>query len=341
LEKCILSCKDFVNYIVIAIDKTSDDGTEEIAKKYANEVKYFDFEDDFAKIRNFAHEGVKQDWILSLDGHEFIEKHDRLEEMLETDADGLICTMVQENDSTFRNAKIYKTGVQYEGRVHEFVVCKKPIVYADFVIRHDRVHGQTSHGAALRDAQRVGQVPRIMGEEYRKNKKNVTATLHLGMYNQGMGNFWEAIKWYKRTLKYDKYGGQRWWELFNMSLCYLALGKHFRAFWYVERAERALVHTWEVQKLKGMIYFAAGKYEKALDCLIESFHQNRLDQPYKPWGRDNAGTWNLIGECFFRGGKYLEAGIAFGKAAKECENEDAKVFFQKRSELMEKMSQEK
>lgn len=339
LERAIKSARPFCDYVLVQIDKSSTDKTAEIAKELADEIKYFKFADDFSEMRNNAAVDIKQDYILWLDGHEYLEKCEHLQEMLELGVDGLNITIKMENGSEFRNPKIYRNGCQFTSRYHEFIVAKNVILYPGCVIIHDRIGGQSIEAVKIRDAQRDEMTPRIMLEDYKKDKKAVVPVLHLAMHWQSKGKFKEAIYWYKKCLKIDTFLGERWWECFNIALCYLALGKNFRAHWYTVKAEWNLPNTWEIKKLKGMCYFNAGKFDKALEWLVASFHTNDFDQPYKPWKPDPTGTWNLIGESFFNLGNYAKAAMAFNRAAKLCEKPEFKSFLCDRVHLMEKMAE--
>lgn len=338
LEKAIRSARPYVDQIVIAVDNLSYDKTLDIARKYADVVKTFDWRDDFAWARNFAHEGVKTDFILFLDGHEYIEKLLDLDEFLNKDVDGIYATIEMETGAKFKNPRIYKNGIQFVNKVHEKQNCSKLVVNPNFIIKHDRLGGQDKLSSDIREKQRDDQIPRIMGAEIRENKKNVRASFHLVLYYLSKNNLRKAKKYQKLYLKYSKLRGERYYILFSRALSLLSLGKSFRAFMVLSKAENEEPHRWETEKLKGMIYFSKGKYEKALDCLVNSFNKNEKDYAYTPWKRDDVGTWNLIGECFYNRGVYSKASVAFQIASEQCKIEDQKEFFKKRAELMASMA---
>lgn len=341
LEKAILSAKPFVNEIVIAVDSASEDKSLDIAKKYADVYKIFDWCDDFAWARNFAHEGVKSDYILFLDGHEYIEKLEGLQESLNSGHDGIMATIRMETGAEFGNPRIYKNGIQFEGKVHERQKCLTIFKNPTFIIQHNRLGGQDPKSAEIRERQRADQIPRIMGARIKENPADIRASFHLVLYYLSVNDLRKALKYQKLYLKYSTLPGERYFILFNRSLCLLSLGRRFRAFWALSRAEREEPKRWETEKLRGMILFEAGKYEKALQPLVNSFNANVADHAYKPWKRDNAGTWNLIGECFFRRGVYSKASTAFYMASEQSKDPKIKDFFRKRHDLMLEMSKSK
>jgi len=339
LERAILSCRDFVDEIVIAVDNSSTDKTEEIAKKYATTLKHFDWQDDFSKARNFAHEGVKSDWILFLDGHEYVKAGPKLAEHLALNCDGLLCTVEMENGTQFRSPRIYRNGVQFEGQVHELPKVQNVQPYIEFLIKHDRISGQSVAAVAERSDQRDDQVPRIMGRRLHLNKADTQASFHLGLYYYGRQQYKKAIKYFNLYLRYSKNKPHRWFVFFNIALCYLALNRPFRAFCAACRADDETPGRWEISKLKGMIFFQDKQYFKAIESLVNSFKANTGDQTYKPWPRDDAGTWNLIGECFFHLNQFDKAYLAFIRAAELCEDKALKSFLEKRAKLMAQIFQ--
>ncbi len=334
LARAIESCRDFVDEVVVSVDSASTDKTEEIARAYADVVKVYHWKDDFSAARNFAHEGVKSDWILFLDGHEYVKKSPNLAEHLALDCDALLCTVEMENGFQFRNPRIYKNGVQFVGAYHEMQKNQKTLLYIEFLVKHDRLGGQDLTAALERNAQREDMMPRIMGEQIKKDPKNRHALFHLSLFWYGQGQYKKAIKLFNKTLKLSPFKGERWYVFFNRALCQMALKRCFRAYWSISRADDETPDRWESFKLKGLILFQRGKFAKAAEAFVDSFKINTGDQTYKPWSRDDAGTWNLIGECFFNLGQYFEAHVAFSEASKRVKDYKFKYLWKKRAQLM-------
>jgi SAM-dependent methyltransferase len=337
LEQAVLSCIEFVDNIVISVDSKSSDTTLKIASLYADELKTHVFDDDFSKARNSAHEGVKTKWILFLDGHEYVAKSENLEKFLDLDVEGLLVPVEMENNFIFHNARFYKTGVHFEGKVHEQQQCKNTYFYPDFLIKHNRFNAQSDESISARYQQRDDMVPRILGEELKKNPKNIRALFHLAIHCQSKKEYKKALAFYRRYLKLSKNPQERWVVLFHCCLCQMVLGRKRRAFWCASRAEKEMPGRWEIQKLKGMMFFESKKYTKALEFLNSSFHENPFSVLYRPMPREDAGTWNLIGECFFNIYNFDKASIAFARASELAKDEKQKEFFKQRAALMRDM----
>ena len=337
LEKAILSCIEFVDNIVISVDSKSSDSTGKIAALYADEWKTHVFADDFAKMRNEAHLSVKTPWILFLDGHEYVTKCENLEKFLGFDVDGLLVSVEMENNFIFHNPRFYKNGIQFKDKVHEQQQCKTTYFYPDFVIKHDRLSTQTDEAISFRAKQRDDMIPRIMGAQVKKDKKNIRALFHLAVFWQGRKQWEKALSCYRQYLKYSKNTQERWFVLFNVCMCRQILGHKFRAYLTANLCEKEMSGRWEIQKLKGMMFFEKKEYEKALELLNSSFHDNPMATLYRPMAREDSNTWNLIGECFFNLYNFDKANIAFDRASMLAKDEKQKEFFKQRSELMREM----
>jgi len=338
LEGAIKSCKDFVDEIIIAVDNSSQDRTEMIARKYATTLKHFDWKDDFAAARNFAQEGAKSDWLLFLDGHEYVSKCEKLQEYLNKDCDALICTIEMENRVQFRNPRIYKNGLKFEGAVHECQVLKNPIWYPYFIVKHDRLKSQSQTAVELRDKQRDEQVPRIFKQRLKKNSADIKASFHLALFYQTKADFKNTLKYQSQYLKYSKCNDERWFVYFNRATYLLEKNKKFRSLWAIENADIEMPGRWETAKFKGLLFYAKKDYGRALDWLVASFKTNPGYVSYNPWPRDEGNTWSLIGECFFNLGEYSKAATAFDRAASLSKDDMFKDLHKKRSELMIKIA---
>lgn len=75
IADCLKHLKQFDVEIVFT-DTGSSDTTVEIAKKYADQVLFFEWCKDFSKARNYCAEHASCDYILSIDCDEFVESMD-------------------------------------------------------------------------------------------------------------------------------------------------------------------------------------------------------------------------------------------------------------------------
>lgn len=73
LGRCLASVSGLVNEIII-VDTGSKDRTNEVARQFNSKILYYNWTDDFAAARNFGLEQAKGEWILVLDGDEYLEE---------------------------------------------------------------------------------------------------------------------------------------------------------------------------------------------------------------------------------------------------------------------------
>lgn len=341
LERAILSCQGLISNIVIAIDNNTTDNTEAVAKKYANVIKHFDFKDDYSAARNFAQEGVNTPWTLFLDGHEFVKNAPYLFEALKKDCDGLLCTIEMENNSQFRNPRIFKSTVRFKGAIHEQQQCDKIALYPQFIVKHDRTNGQNPEAIQEREEQRNRQMPEIMGKMLSENPKDTLASFHLFLHYAGRNEIRQAKQYAKKFLRHSVSSSERWLVYFDLSLAYIMKRRYLKAYLNATAAEREIPNRWEIKKIIGIILFYQKNYIRALDYFVNSLSPNSQDYAFKPWDIDSTQTWNYIGECFFNISEFWKAEQSFNRAAELATDNGFKITLHERATLMHDIAVEK
>ena len=139
LNQCLKVVKDYVDEIII-VDTGSHDKTKEISLKYTDKVFDFEWCNDFAKARNFSISKASNDWILILDADEIIENIDlnTVKQFCNEDYNivGRLkrINVYEDNYGTKKyiervNRLFNRNYFQYEGIIHEQVVCKQNTAY--------------------------------------------------------------------------------------------------------------------------------------------------------------------------------------------------------------------
>jgi len=85
IRQCLDSIKDFVDEIILVHDGECADKTLEIAKEYTNKIFVRKHAGTAESHRAFALSQTAGDWILQIDGDEYLDvaDHDRIREMVE------------------------------------------------------------------------------------------------------------------------------------------------------------------------------------------------------------------------------------------------------------------
>lgn len=338
LEKAVESARSICDEVVIAVDDSSTDETAQIALRLTPNVKFFTWSDDFSAARNFAHSGVKSDWILYLDGHETLEKPENVKKHLFGDHDAVLTRVRMENNTLFPNPRIYKKGCQFHGPIHEQLDCKKTVQAPDVIIQHNRLGLQSEEGANEREKQRNDQMPRIMGAQIKKDKKNTRAAFHLALFYQSKGDYRKARKYEKLYLKYADVAGGKWYMCYNIALSHIARKQYLRAWLWTCEACKYNPFRWEISELRGLIFYYQKDYQKAAEYFVESFNPSKGDVSFEPKKRNPAGTWNFIGECLFNQGEYFKASEAFNRAKVVCDDKLFKKIMERRANLMREIA---
>jgi len=336
LEKAILSAIEFTDNIVISVDKESEDKTLEIAKLYADTLKQHQWKDDFAAARNFAKEGVTSKWILSLDGHEYVEKAEGIEEKLKAEESCLMIQVKMENGDTFHTPRIFRSNIEWKHAIHNAIKCDSMAKYSEFIIRHDRTGGQNRQAIIKRKEQRDEMMPRLLKKELREDKKSLRALFYLARWYFTAGKMKKAVKYYKKYLRGGGPKGERWYCAFELAISQNALARPLRALKALEIAEKEVPNRWETSKLIGLTYMSFGRWRKAVNYLVDSFKINTGDFAFYPMERNDAETWDLIGFCFFQMKNYKQARIAWEESIKKDEDPERIKLNKRRIELIDK-----
>jgi len=119
LKECLKSLKGIDEIIIV--DTGSTDKTVEIASKYGK-VYHHKWKDDFSDARNYALSKSNGDWNLIIDADEILlTPVSEIE--LDDNYDALEVKVSWSDTSFHRGPRIFKKGLRYQGKVHEYVVC--------------------------------------------------------------------------------------------------------------------------------------------------------------------------------------------------------------------------
>ena len=211
LPACLESVKDLVDEIVIA-DTGSKDGTQEVARRFGARCVSIPWEDHFARARNRALEGIRCDWVLSMDADEHLDDNAKriLPRLLEASAtDGYYVTIydyvlssdanvwdfpAKTNCSEFapvrrfpgyiehRNIRLFRRSpeIYFVGAIHEsvgprIVELGGVLGKADFAIHHFGLISDAPTQARKRDLHR-----RLLHRKIQEMPQDVQAHLECG-----------------------------------------------------------------------------------------------------------------------------------------------------------------
>ena len=338
LKRAVESARDQVGQIIIGVDTLSDDETIKIAHELTPCVFLFKFDDDYSQARNDVAKAAQTDWILWLDGHEFLKEKIDLESLGETDKDGILMRCELENEMTFLTPRILRRGVLFEGAIHEAPIMKNPGVTATGLIKHDRPGGQTDESVLKRNKQREKMMVEIMAKNLKKNKRDIRAALHLGIHYQSSGNPKKAIEYYKQFLKYCQDEKDIFIASYQMALCYSLINKLKDAEKITKYALDKCGEMWELNFTMAMIKIQQKKHIEAITLLMKSQEPNTKPQRYFPIKRQPARMWDQIANEFFQMQEFEKAASAWKRASELSDDPISKDLWRARYELMIKIA---
>lgn len=150
----VLKCAARICDELIVVDTGSTDKTVEIARKYSEKVRFFEWIDDFSAARNYSFSQAVMDYILWLDAddvltEENIGKFASLKESLQPATDIVMMKYETAFDGAGRPTFSYYRerllrrahGFVWQDPVHEVIVPAGKIVYSDIAVQHRKTGG--------------------------------------------------------------------------------------------------------------------------------------------------------------------------------------------------------
>lgn len=158
LAQCIKSYQGVVSEIIV-VDTGSTDGTVQLAESLGAKVFHFEWENDFAKAKNYALSKATGDWIIFLDADEYfdLEKSIKIPEIIrkygkkstkligckminiDEDSNEIIATLIQTR--IFKNEKT----IYYTSSIHERLHSDEKNVKAVYIPKNELVIYHTGY----------------------------------------------------------------------------------------------------------------------------------------------------------------------------------------------------
>ena len=161
LGRCLGSVSDLVDEIVI-VDTGSTDNTKEIAKSFGAKLYDFKWEDNFSKARNYSFSKGTKDYILWLDGDDYIDEENIekliiLKEELDKSTDSVMMNYsLVRNEAgktiySLRRNRLVKRNKNFNwiGYVHEYLNVFGKIIQSDITINHDKKKVRTNRNLLI------------------------------------------------------------------------------------------------------------------------------------------------------------------------------------------------
>lgn len=225
-EAMLAQCLDSIKWVddIYITDTGSEDRTVEIAKKYTNNVSYYEWNDDFSQARNYAKSFVDEWWVLSIDADEVLEEWwiDKIRKAMESWADWIYVNLSNWVDTLFSNVRVFKKEKNWSWKIHEaiwwiesFMKCDAKIIYwtspahsldpdLDFRILQ-KVHEEEPNNTR--------NLFYLAREYFYKNDFDKAIELYLKYISLNSSHYSEVTDAYYRLARCYWYDGKGHWEL--------------------------------------------------------------------------------------------------------------------------------
>lgn len=280
LERCLSSCHDLFDEIII-VDTGSADKSKEIAARFTDKVFDFTWINDFAAARNFSFSKATSEWIMWLDADDILKEEDKQKirnldfsdkqmiisdyEYAHDEYDNSYCTVPRER--IVRRS----LNLKWEGRIHETITLSAQIYKADFKIHHYKKASNSDRNL------------KILEEIVKENPLNARYVYYLGKEYFDSGLHDKSIPVLNRFVLKIKNG---WFEHYYHAHDMLA-----QAFYIQKNEERFKRHIYKSLQIEdqraepyyymGIYYSDKQQWQKAIfwyeSCLRVKRPSNLLD----------------------------------------------------------------
>ena len=280
LDRALASVAGVADEIVV-VDTGSVDGTAAIAKRHGAKVVEAAWQDDFSRARNVYLEEATGDWVMGLDGDEWLDDSCRAlvkDRIATATADGLqvvqrsflpVTELITYEECPMTRVFRRRPEYRYEGAVHEQIVpailrAKGTIAESDLVILHD---GYAFDGevAARRSARNLAILERLVAAD----PADSYLLFQLGVTRKAVGDVAGAEAALGSALDGDDGRlGEYNVEQACLKLAQIALGKgdHKSAITFAEQCLARNEHNALALYVGGLALIDEGDFAGALRC---------------------------------------------------------------------------
>ncbi|MCI8649979.1 MAG: glycosyltransferase [Anaerotruncus sp.] len=329
LARCLDSVQKLADEMII-VDTGSEDATQEIARRYTDQVYQFEWIDDFAAARNFSFSKATKDYILWLDADDILLPDDQkafqqLKQELDPQTDLVMMryqvAFDQQGNPTFsyeRERLIRREkGYRWVGAIHEAITPSGRLLHSPITITHKKLH-PSDPDRNLRIFERL-----LARGETLEPRQQFYYARELSAHKR----YDEAAKQFTRFLN----DGQGWIEN-NISAC-LDLSECLIQLGQPEQAAQALLRSLVYDRPRAEICCALGGYflgRQRYQQAIYWYQQARRCTPNaQSGGFVSPDCYGFIPEmqlcvCYDRLGDH-ETAARYHRKAKRRKPEDASV----------------
>lgn len=307
LGKCLANVAPYVRGIFVTITQPNEQ-VERVAKAFGAHVSHFEWCNDFAAARNFNFSQVPKDYthILWLDADDVIRGGDRLEDIVENNADVDAFSMFylyafDKFDNPIvvhQKTQIVKNDGSFvwAGRLHEDFAPTREV--ETFLIQNiERIH--VSDETRFKQSQ-VRNLE-VAEAQISSHPDDPRSYWNLANSLSSLGEYTRAIETFNKFLELSHSDEEKYIARLRLAEAYWALGNYEAGIEAVSVAIGMKPAYPDAYHLKGSLLFSLGKYEEAADM----YKMGLVMKPpyykilvYNPRDYDYTPLMNLA-KCYF------------------------------------------
>lgn len=282
LAKCLERVKPLVDKIYIT-DTGSTDQTKQIAASFGAILTDYTWQQDFAAARNFSLAQSDCDWNLVLDADEYLLEGSRkaisnfmentqqigVIERQDLYVEDIIDGKEQIGAMYSWTTRLLPKGTTYQGRIHEQVDSKFPLVPVPLLFEHD---GYLRPGKGERNLA-------ILQEELAAHPEDPYLLFQIGQTLRGLERHGEACAYYARfyqKVTFEGGAGYRTGGIICWLYSLIEIQDYDTAFAIIKKEEKNLENHADFHFACGILYMKAiqaetKKYIDYLPCIEKSY----------------------------------------------------------------------
>lgn len=325
---------------IVVVDTGSTDDTREVATKLGARVVEYPWDGSFSSARNRAIDEARLEWILFLDADETLDPDScqEISKAIQQDADAYWVSIESpvraKAGKVFVNAfpRLFRKleGVRFEGRVHEQILPSLQRLGAK--IRGSKIRIRHS-GYDLSKDQLEAKLRRnldLLHAEIEANPSNVTALFHMGETQSLLGNYQEAVRYYRLALSGEDLPAEAKAVCHqNLASALIKLQQYGEALNQVRMAEGLNPDLLTTRLVKASALFGLKRYDDAeqeiFDYVRDAQKRKRAAIFRLDFNPDIASALVLIAKCRLAKGDWKGAESALSEALKLDRNAEASV----------------
>lgn len=216
IRKTIESILPIIDDVIIGIDNATTDDTLEEAKKALGgkyqSTHFFDFKDDFSKIRNYLIEQANHEWVFILDGHEYMTENSIMylkELKVNSNVKGIEIFDFTVHDTRqniyFQQPRLFRSHLRYELPIHNVITqIDNRTTMPQIKIIHDQPLDR------LRDRQAQRKKMNLSGLKKGAESGDSRSMYYLADTFHEMQDYKNAKIWFKKYLKISEFPHERY-----------------------------------------------------------------------------------------------------------------------------------